>query len=228
MTMTFNISRRRGRGAVAVLGAAFLALSALPVAGQDATAALRRAEAAYQRIVTLRAAFSQTIDNPMLGAPEHAKGLLFLEPPNRFAMRFTDPAGDRIVADGTWLWLYAPTSVPDQVIRQPVPSGGMTSPNLMGQFADRPLERYDARYVGADTVAAVPVDVVSLRPKVSGLGFRSAEVAIAADGLFRRISVVEDSGQRRTLVLDDIRTGVSIPAAELTFTPAPGVRVVTP
>jgi len=217
----------RQAGAIGLV-AVTLSVAGGPLAAQDARAALDRAEAAYHRIVTLQAAFLQTIDNPMLGAPEHAKGMIFLEPPNRFAMRFTDPAGDRIVADGTWLWLYAPSSVPDQVIRQPVPSGGMTSPNLMGQFADRPLERYDARYVGADTVDGTPVDVVALRPREQGLGFRSAEVAIAGDGLFRRISVVEDSGQLRTLVLEDIRTGVAIPAAEFRFTPGPGVRVVTP
>ncbi len=210
-----------------------LALAALlcwatPVAAQDAVAALQRAEAAYRRLTTLRASFAQTIENPMLGAPEQSTGVLFLEPPNRFAMRFTDPDGDRIVADGTWLWLFAPSSVPDQVIRQPVPRGGMTTPNLMGQFAERPLERYDARYVGVDTIAGVAVDVVSLRPKLEGMGFRSAEIAVAEDGLFRRIAMVEDSGQRRTLVFSSIRTGVAIPASEFRFEPGPGVRVVTP
>lgn len=201
---------------------------AAPLAAQDAVAALQRSESAYRRITTLQADFTQTIVNPMLGAPEESRGTLFLEPPNRFAMRFTDPEGDRIVADGTWLWLYAPSSVPDQVIRQPVPRGGMTTPNLMGQFAERPLERYDARYVQADTIGGVAVDVVALRPKVEGMGFRSAEIAIAGDGTIRRIAMVEESGQRRTLIFSGIRNGVSIPPGEFRFEPGRGVRVVTP
>jgi outer membrane lipoprotein carrier protein len=214
---------------VAVAGLTALALATLPApsATQDAATALERAEAAYRNLTTLTASFTQTLDNPMLGT-ETAEGVLYLERPNRFAMRFTDPAGDRIVVDGTWLWLYAPSSVPEQVIRQPVPSSGMTTPNLMGQFADRPLERYEARYVRADTVGGSRVDVVALVPRQQGLGFRSAEISIDDDGLFRRIRLVEDSGQRRTLMLDDLRTGAQIPEGELRFAPPDGVRIVVP
>jgi len=226
MIMTATSIHTRRRAARCALGA--LLWWATPVAAQDAVAALQRAEDAYRRLTTLRADFTQTIENPMLGAPEQSRGVLFLEPPNRFAMRFSDPEGDRIVADGTWLWLFAPSSVPDQVIRQPVPRGGMTTPNLMGQFAERPLERYEARYVATDTVAGVEVDVVALRPRTEGMGFRSAEIAVAGDGMFRRIMMIEESGQRRTLVFSGIRTGVSIPPAEFRFQPGPGVRVVTP
>jgi outer membrane lipoprotein carrier protein len=212
--------------AVGLAGPA-LALLSPPIGAQDAPAALRRAEAAYRGLTTLTASFTQTLENPMLGT-ETAEGVLYLERPNRFAMRFTDPAGDRIVVDGTWLWLYAPSSVPEQVIRQPVPSSGMTTPNLMGQFADRPLERYDARYVGSDTVTGRRVDVVALIPRERGLGFRSAEIAIDDEGYFRRIHLVEESGQRRNLVLEDLEPGAAIPERELRFAVPEGVRVVVP
>ncbi len=209
------------------LGAIICALSPVRAPAQDAPAALQRAESAYRGLTTLQASFTQTLENPMLGN-ETAEGILYLERPNRFAMRFTDPRGDRIVVDGTWLWLYAPSTVPEQVIRQPVPTSGMVTPNLMGQFADRPLERYDARYVGEESVGGRRVDVVALVPKSRDLGFRSAEIAVDDDGLFRRISVVEESGQRRTLVLRDLRTGVAVPEVELRFEPPDGVRVVVP
>ena len=101
------------------------AFATTPLAAQDATLALRRAEQVYRSLNTLTAEFSQILENPLLGDPEASRGTLFLEPPNRFAMRFSDPEGDRIVADGTWLWAYAPSSVPDQVIRQPIPTQGM-------------------------------------------------------------------------------------------------------
>ena len=93
-------------------------VAAAPLAAQDAVSALARAQRAYDGMTTLRAGFTQTLINPMLGTPETSHGELFLQPPGRFSMRFTDPAGDRIVADGTWLWIYTPSSVPDQVIRQ--------------------------------------------------------------------------------------------------------------
>ncbi|NIN70333.1 MAG: hypothetical protein GTO46_00050 [Gemmatimonadetes bacterium] len=208
---------------------AALLLWASPVAAQDAVQALARAERTYRGTNTLTAEFTQTIVNPMLGNPEETRGLLFLAPPDRFAMRWTEPAGERVVADGEWLWAYAPSSVPDQVIRQAIPQYGPSSPQLIGQFVDRPLERYDARYVGEETVGSVVTDLVYLVPKRDDMPFRDAEIAIArSDGLLRRIKVTEASGQRRTLVLANLRTNAAIPAAELRFEVPDGVRIVTP
>ncbi|NIM48430.1 MAG: outer membrane lipoprotein chaperone LolA [Gemmatimonadales bacterium] len=211
--------------------AALLTLLAVasPLAAQDAATALRRAERTYGGITTLTAEFTQTLVNPMLGGPEESQGVLYLVPPDRFAMRFIHPEGDRIVADGTWLWAYAPSSVPDQVIRQPVPRSGTASPNLVSQFVDNPLERYTARYVGTDTIGGETVDVVHLTPRRDDLPFREAEIAVArSDGLLRRIAVREPSGQRRTFIFRRIRTNVPIPDAELRFDVPAGVRVVVP
>jgi outer membrane lipoprotein carrier protein len=165
----------------------------------------------------------------MLGDPETSRGMLFLVKPDKFAMRFSDPAGDRIVADGTWLWAYTPSTVPGQVIRQPVPTSGATTPNLFAQFVERPLERYEATWVGRDTVIGEPVEVVTLVPRSRGLGFRRATVAISErTGWLRRVEIVEDSGQRRTLVLTGLAPDASVPAAEVTFPVPRGTKVVTP
>jgi outer membrane lipoprotein carrier protein len=204
-------------------------LWAAPLLGQDARAALERAERTYQTLSTLTAEYRQTLVNPMLGGPEQSRGLLFLAPPSRFAMRFTEPEGERIVADGQSLWLYAPSSAPRQVIRRPIPRGGMASPNLMAQFVDRPFDRYDVEYAGVDTLSGTVVDVVTLRPQDRGLGFTVAQIAIArSDGLLRRIAITEVSGQRRTLVFDRLRANIPIAADELRFDIPTGVRVVQP
>jgi outer membrane lipoprotein carrier protein len=210
-------------------GWAVALLVAAPVAGQDAPAALARAETAYRKLTSLRAQFEQTIVNPMLGGPETSRGTLYLVPPSRFAMRFTEPAGDRVVADGEWLWAYTPSTVPGQVIRQPVPQAGAATPNLFAQFVDRPLERYDATYAGGDTVAGDPVDLVTLVPKVTGLPFRQVTIAISREtGLLRRLAIVEDSGQRRTLVLPAMAPNAPVLPAEVRFEVPRGVKVVSP
>ncbi len=200
-----------------------------PHATQDAMSALTRAETAYHRIETLQAQFSQTISNPMLGDPEESRGTLFLVPPSRFAMRFSEPAGDRIVVDGTWLWAFTPSTVPDQVIRQPIPNRGAASPNLLAQFVDRPLEHYRASYVGEETVNGEVVDVVRLAPRYEDLPFRMAEIAIArSTGLILRLKVRERSGQQRTIVFENLKLGEPIAESELTFAVPDGVRIVTP
>jgi outer membrane lipoprotein carrier protein len=196
---------------------------------QDVAAILGGAEKAYHAATTFRADFTQTLENPMLGAPERSRGVMFLNPPDRFAMRFSEPKGDRIVADGTWLWLFTPSSVADQVIRQPIPKGGATTPNFFAQFLDRPLERYTATLVGKDTLGGVPVDVIKLVPRFQDQPFRQAVIAVGRqDGLLRRVALVEESGQRRTIVLPAPKTGVLIPDEEFRFRVPKGVKVVTP
>jgi len=211
----------------AVLGALMLAAPSL--SAQSADSVLARAQRAYDGMTTLRAAFSQTLTNPMLGGPEQSRGVLFLQPPGRFAMRFTEPSGDRVVADGQWLWVYTPSSVPDQVIRQPIPTSGANTPNLFAQFVDQPLERYRASYVGSDTVAAEPVDLVRLVPKGDDAPFREAVIGISRrDGWMRRLSLVEESGQRRVLTFQRLDINQLIPPGELRFSVPRGTRVITP
>jgi outer membrane lipoprotein carrier protein len=211
-------------------GAALLAAGPGAVHAQGSAAAvLARAQTAYDQTTTLRAQFRQMIDNPMLGEPEPSYGTLYLSPPDRFAMRFSDPEGDRIVADGEWLWLYTPSTTPNQVIKQPVPSAGAATPNLFAQFVDRPLERYAASYVGSETVDGVRTDRVRLVPRVEGLPFREATISVSqANGSLKKLDLVEESGQRRTLVFLSLETNIPIPARELIFRPPAGVRIVEP
>jgi outer membrane lipoprotein carrier protein len=122
-----------------------IALSATALAAQDPGPILERAGAAYRTVSTLSADFVQVVVNPLLGTPDTTYGTLYLMRPNHFAMRFIAPKGDRIVADGRHLWLYTPSTTPGQVLRRPIPESGGLGPNLMGQFVERPTERYHAR-----------------------------------------------------------------------------------
>ena len=194
---------------------------------QDPLAVLDRASQSFATVRTLAAEFVQIVDNPMLGDPDTTRGRLYQQRPNSFAMRFSDPKNDRIVADGRRLWLYTPSSTPGQVIRTTIPGTGTTGPNLIGQFLEHPRERYTARYVRTDSIGDARVDVIALTPRVSDLPYSEATVWIAKqDGLIRRIEIVENSGQRRTITLKNLTVNKSIPAREFRFAPTSGVRVV--
>jgi len=188
---------------------------------------LDHASAVYQTVQTLSADFVQVIENPMVGPPDTTRGRLYQQRPSRFAMRFTDPAGDRIVADGRYLWLYTPSTAPGQVIRSRIPETGTTGPNLVGQFVERPRERYSARYVRADSGAAGWSDVVALTPRDSALPYTSAVLWVGrSDGLVRRLDIVETGGQERSVRLSQLRPNAAVPGREFRFTLPSGVRVV--
>lgn len=195
------------------------------LAGQELPTSLQRAQRLYAVMQTLRADFTQTIENPMLGGPETTTGTLWLAPPNRFAMRFTN--GDRLVADGEYFWAWTPSTVDDQVIRQPIQRGGALSPNLFGQFVDDPAGRYLIEPRGPDTVGGRAVEIIRLTPRDEArAGFRRADLAIDALGMIRRVALVESTGQRRTLVFGEITMGTPVPPDEVRFTVPRGVRVV--
>ncbi|MGH7673391.1 MAG: outer membrane lipoprotein chaperone LolA [Gemmatimonadales bacterium] len=199
----------------------------LLLAVQDPGPILDRASAAYQTVRTLSAEFTQVVNNPMLGAPDTTRGKLYQMRPNHFAMRFTQPKGDRVVADGRHLWLYTPSTTPGQVIRSAIPRAGTTGPNLIGQFVERPRERYRARYLRADSLPDGIADVVALIPRATDLPYEQAVLWIDRDdGLVRRIEIVETSGQRRTVVLRRIAVNGGVPSREFRFAPPAGSRVV--
>jgi outer membrane lipoprotein carrier protein len=188
---------------------------------------LDHASAVYQTITSLSADFTQVVSNPMLGAPDTTHGRLYQMRPSRFAMRFTDPKGDRIVADGRFLWLYTPSTTPGQVLRSRIPEYGATGPNLIGQFVEHPRDRYTARYDRADSLPDGVADVVVLVPKAGDQPYSEATIWVGRDdGLVRRLDIVEASGQRRTVMLGAIKVNGGVPGRELTFSPPAGVRVV--
>lgn len=198
------------------------------LAVQDPGPVLDRASASYDTVRTLQADFIQIVDNPMLGDPDTTRGQLYQRRPSYFAMRFTEPKNDRIVADGKHLWLYTPSTTPGQVIRTAIPGSGTTGPNLIGQFVEHPRERYTARYVRSDSTADDgTLDIIALTPRATDLPYSAASVWIAKrDGLVRRIDLVETSGQRRTIVLKHLVANRTVPAREFKFSPTPGLRVV--
>jgi outer membrane lipoprotein carrier protein len=218
----------RGGGVLVMVGLGVAARAPALRGAQDPWPILDRASAAYQTVSTLSADFVQVVTNPMLGTPDTTRGRLYQLRPARFAMRFTEPKGDRIVADGRFLWLYTPSTTPGQVIRSRIPEYGATGPNLIGQFVERPHERYAARYVRADSLAdRIRIDVIALVPKAADYPYSEALLWVGReDCLVHRLDITETSGQLRTVVLRHITVNTSVPSRELTFSPPAGVRVV--
>jgi outer membrane lipoprotein-sorting protein len=141
-------------------------------------------------------------------------------------MRFTVPRGDRIVADGRHLWLYTPSTTPGQALRSGIPQTGTAGPNLLGQFVERPSERYRARYVRADSLETGVADVIALIPKAGDPGYSEAVIWVDRnDGLVRRMDITEPSGQHRIVSLRRLCVNPDVPPGEFRFSPPAGVRV---
>lgn len=213
------------RALLAVLS--LLSLSAPPGSAQDAQAIVGRSSRVYRSLASLTADFVQIIDNPMIDSAE-SKGTLIQAGPSKLSMRFSDPPGEAVVIDGEHVWVYTPSTVPDQVLRLSVPSGGpVYGYNLLAWFLDRPAERYTAKYLKQETLGGRAVDVVELIPAVPDLPFDRAVIWLdREDGLPRRLEITEKSGAVRSLALSNLRVNRKVPEATFKFQVPSGVRVV--
>lgn len=198
-----------------------------PASPQDAAVIIGRSARVYRSLGSLRADFVQVIDNPMIDSAE-SKGTLVQAGPGKFAMRFSDPPGEAIIIDGQHVWVYTPSTVPGQVVRLAVPSGGpQYGYNLLAWLLDRPTERYKASYLRSERIDGRTTDAVQLVPAVANLPFTKAVVWLdREDALPRRLEIQEQSGATRRLDLKGIRVNESLPGRTFTFKVPNGVRVV--
>ena len=86
----------------------------------DPTATVAAAADRYAGMRGLCASFDQTLVAGVLGREARSAGRLCQQRPDRFAMEFSDPEGDRIVVDGTHAWVWYRSINPETVLRLPV------------------------------------------------------------------------------------------------------------
>jgi outer membrane lipoprotein carrier protein len=212
---------------VLALLAAMLSAVAPRAEAQDAAAIVGRSSRVYRSLASMRADFVQVIDNPLIDSAE-SRGTLVQAGPSKLAMRFTDPPGEAIVIDGEHVWVYTPSTVPGQVLRMKLPSGGPAyGYNIIAWLLDKPAERYQPKYLRQDTVNGRPVDVVELVPAVPDLPFERAILWLdRGDALPRRLEITERGGALRTLTLSKVQVNQRVPDSTFAFKVPSGVRVV--
>jgi outer membrane lipoprotein carrier protein len=189
---------------------------------------LARAQAAYARVTTTKATFDQTSTNEMPGTTAVSHGELIQEQPNRLSVTFSEPAGDRIVADGKSLWVYVPSATPGQVIKMPLGASGTGAIDFVQQFVHAPREHFNITAGTADTSMGHPAHTLTLVPKDPG----SSSIAKATvwvdddDGVVRQFQVTDGTGATRHVRLSGIVFNVPVQKSTFAFKPPPGIKVV--
>jgi outer membrane lipoprotein carrier protein len=227
MSIVTAYRRPAARIASGALCAALAAGVAAQARAQDAGAILDRAVAAYGRVSTFRADFVQEVSDPMIGGTEPSRGEFLQQRPNRFAMRWRQPRGDLIVADGEYLWVFLPSSTPNQVVRSRLTGRAGESADIVAEFLERPRDRFGVAYVRAERAGARDADVLALTPLQRSASYSRVLIWVdRQDSLVRKVEITEASGAVRRIAFDRVRTNVRIPASAFTFQPPAGIRVV--
>jgi outer membrane lipoprotein carrier protein len=200
------------------------------VAGEPADSAvaiLERASARYQGLSALQADFTMTYENPLLRSRSTGEGVLYQKRPDRLLLRFSEPAGDVILSDGRYFWVYYPSIDAAQVLRSEASAGSTSGVDLQAQFLGDPARRFAATLDGEETVAGRRAWQLTLKPR-ERLGYQQLRVWLdQRDYLARRFEITEDNGSTRRFELRNLRLDPTFADNLFRFDVPAGARVVT-
>jgi outer membrane lipoprotein carrier protein len=204
-----------------------VACAAIPTAAraQSADAVMDRAVAAYSRLNSMRAGFTQTLTNPLTGSTQTTSGVILRKKPNFLSINFD--SGDRIAADGSALWVYLPSSTPGQVMRMPAKGSSADAIDPAGEFLDSPRTRFTVTSSGTATLGGRPTHAVTLVPKRANPNFTSAKVWIDdADSSIRQFDIETANGLKRHVVITSFTANPALSRASFRFVPPKGAKVI--
>ncbi|MFQ5528963.1 MAG: outer membrane lipoprotein carrier protein LolA [Gemmatimonadota bacterium] len=194
---------------------------------EDVRAALARAEEVYDGLTSLEAQFEQTIEVTLLGRSRTGSGTWYQKGRGRFKMDFSDPPEDLIVADGSHLWLYYPSTHPGQVIRSEIDADvtGAGMVDLQGRIFDEAASGYDAELEDHETIEGHETLRIRLTP-TGDSPYRRVRVWVDADSfLVRKFEILETNETLRIVVLRELKPNQPISDDTFRFTPPAGSDV---
>jgi len=196
-----------------------------PAATESAVGAiLARVEKTYGSTRSMQATFVQELSVPLLGTNQRSRGTIYQRQPDRFAMKFSDPAGDVLVADGRYFWMYYPSSDRTQVIRSKL-SGGAGQVDFQREFLHDAQARYQVSMGAQEAVGGGAADVLTLTPKAQS-PYKEIRIWVSrSDALVRRFEMTEQNGSVRRIELSDVRRNLPLEDAIFRFTPPEGAQV---
>ena len=214
------------RGGLWVLAGTILWATPSTIAAQNrGLEILNGAAERYAAVETLCADFIQHLSVPLLGNERTGTGRLCQERPNLFAMRFSDPAGDLIVVDGAFAWVYFPSNDAKTVLKTSADqsAGGR---DFHREFLENPDSKYEVEYEDEDVVAGNETYRLRMSPR-GPASYRSAVVWIdQGSPVLRQLRLEEENGSVRTITLAGVVFDADPGAEWFSFTPPAGALVM--
>lgn len=210
-----------------LVAAAFPLLSCVGASAQEVRPQTRLEAAAerYGEATSLCADFVQVRAVPLLRQEVTQRGRLCSADPNLFAMRFTDPAGNVIVSDGSTQWIYRPSENPNQVFRANIgpETGGQ---DFYRELLEDPLSKYEVTCASLEDVGGRPAYRLCLRPKTAARDRPDVVWIDEETNVVRQIHFTEENGSERTITLSNVAFDVDPPEGWFSFTPPSGAVVI--
>jgi outer membrane lipoprotein carrier protein len=178
----------------------------------------QRLKLALKQMDNLTTDFKQTVLDEDKNIVQQSRGTLALQRPGKFAWHYTDPFEQRIIADGSELWIYDVEL--DQVTVKPMDQGLANAPIMILMKQADISEEFDVNEVGQRKF----LYWVELVPHGSDLQYTHIYIGIDGEQV-RAMELQDQFGQSTQIVFENLRLGVVHNPATFRFVPPPGVDV---
>ena len=192
-----------------------LLLLSQPVWADDAG---QRLTLALKQMDNLTTEFKQTLLDEDKNVVQQSRGTLALQRPGKFAWHYTEPFEQRIIADGSELWIYDVEL--DQVTVKPMDQGLANAPIMILMKQADINEQFEVSEVGQRKF----LYWVELLPHAGDLEYTHIYIGIADDQV-QAMELQDQFGQSTQIVFENLRVGVVHDPATFRFVPPPGVDV---
>jgi len=192
-----------------------LLLIASPASAEDAA---QRLKTALKNMDNLTTEFKQTLLDEDKNVVQQSSGTLALQRPGKFAWIYTEPFEQRIIADGSELWVYDVEL--DQVTVKPMDQGLSNAPIMILMKQADVSEQFEVSEVGQRKF----LYWVELSPHAGDLEYTHVYIGIEGDRV-RAMELQDQFGQSTQIVFENQRSGVIHNPDTFKFVPPPGVDV---
>jgi outer membrane lipoprotein carrier protein len=180
--------------------------------------AAQRLNEALKNMDNLSADFRQTLRDEDKNIVQQSRGTLALQRPGKFAWNYLEPFEQRIIADGSELWIYDVEL--EQVTVKPMDAGLANAPIMILMKQSDVGEQFDVSEVGQRKF----LYWIELKPRDASLEYTDIFIGLEG-GQVKAMELQDRFGQSTQIVFDNLRRGVVHNPATFKFSPPPGVDV---
>jgi outer membrane lipoprotein carrier protein len=195
-----------------------IAIVACPSFAVSASDAEQRLKAVLKNMDNMSAEFKQTVLDEDKNVVRQSRGTLALQRPGKFAWIYTEPFEQRIIADGSELWVYDVEL--RQVTVKPMDESISNAPIMILMKESDVTQQFSVSEVGQRKY----LYWIELEPLASDLEYQRIFIGLE-DSSVRAMELQDQFGQSTQIVFDNLRLGVVHNPATFKFVPPDGVDV---
>jgi outer membrane lipoprotein carrier protein len=210
-------------------GTSLAQTNAAPAAPGAPTAAtvVANVQTFYNATTTFSADFTQTYTVKAYNQTKTSTGHVVFNKPGKMDWTYKDPAGNRVVSDGTTVWVYeaANKQMYQQAVSQaqyPAALAFLTGQGDLAKLFDFQLfDGAQMQFPGGYVLAGTPKTATAAYEKV----------LFYVDGptsQVRRVLILDGQGNRNRFDFTAPVVNQPVPATQFVFTPPPGTTVIKP